>query len=113
MGPPVVIGVFPSPSDLPSFIEAPEQFTRQAFVAKPAVETFHIAVLPWAVGFDVARPDVNHIEERSQRLADEFRAVVTSNLLWNAACDKQVSHQKRNIFATKTAQSGAACCSLG
>ena len=92
MGSPVVVNVFPLRDDLPGFSEAPEQLTREAFIAEPAVETLHETVLPWATRFDVARPDVNHIEERPQRLADELRAVVASNVLRNAMDDKQVSH---------------------
>ena len=99
----MVVNVLPLRDDLPGLTEAPEQLTRQAFISEPAMEAFHESVLPWAARFDVARADVDHIQERPQRLADELRAVVASNVLGNAMDDKQVSHQKRNILSSETA----------
>ena len=77
----MVVNVLPLRDDLPGLTEAPEQLTRQAFISEPAMEAFHESVLPWAARFDVARADVDHIQERPQRLADELRAVVASNVL--------------------------------
>ena len=51
MGSPVVVNVFPLRDDLPGFSEAPEQLTREAFIAEPAVETLHETVLAFWVVF--------------------------------------------------------------
>ena len=51
--------VFPAVvlDDYAGFGEGPELFPVKAFIAQASVEALHIAVLPWAAGFDVDRLD--------------------------------------------------------
>ena len=72
--------VFPAEvlDDDSSFGERPELLSIEAFVPESSMEALHVAVLPWAAGFDVDRLNPIPREPLLNRLGDELAPVVAS-----------------------------------
>ena len=81
-----------------------ERFTRQALVAKPAVEALDVTVLPGAAWFDERGADVDASEKLSNATADKLGSVVTSDECRNASDRKHVHQKVDQVIAREPAR---------
>ena len=81
---PVVV-LPPSFDDDLGFLQRVEDFAIEQFVTKLRVEAFAIAIFPRTAGHDVGGLGTDSGDPFTQRLGDELRAVVGSNVAGDAA----------------------------
>ena len=80
----------PAFDDDPGFLQRVEDLAVEQFIAKLRVEALAIAVLPRAAGLDVGRPGSDRSDPFLDGFGNELRAIVRTDVAWNAAQDEQV-----------------------
>jgi len=96
MGSDGIVVVAPLLDEDLGFLEAAEDFAIEQFVAQLAVKTFAVAVLPGATRLDVQCFGAHTRQPATHDLGGHLRAVVGSDVLWNAAHEHRVSHGLQN-----------------
>jgi hypothetical protein len=105
MRPDVVVVATPGFDHDARFLAAPEPFKRQTLVAELAVEALISTVLPGLAGVVQCRVDMRFAEPIEDRVADELRAVVATQIPGRAAgaiespiVSSKVSRYKSLVF---------------
>jgi hypothetical protein len=78
-------------NDIPDLLEAAEPVLVQAFVAKPAVEALHVAIVDRFARADELQLDPASISPGIQGIADELRAVIDDDLFRQAVNNRYPS----------------------
>ena len=91
--------VVPAPAfdDDLGFLEAVEDLSVEQLVAQPGVKALAVAVFPGAAGLDVSRAGADGGDPVPEGLGDELRAVVGTDVCWDAAQDKQVGQRVDDV----------------
>ena len=95
--------------DAPAFSQRPHRFQRiedfavQERVAHFCVEAFAVAVLPRRAGLNVEGSSTSLRQPFTQILGDEFRAIVGTNVLWDAMLDHGFGQHFDNLAAVNPA----------
>ena len=75
----LVIATTPLLDDNCGLVQSGKDLGIQAFLAKCCVETFATAILPGLARFDVGQFDASLVNLVSQRLSEQFAAVIAAN----------------------------------
>ena len=72
-------------------LQCVEDFTVEQLIAQLSVEALAIAVLPRTAPLDVSGPGSNGGDPIPERLGDKLRAVIGTNVSWDAPRDEQLA----------------------
>ena len=91
--------VVPSPllNDDPGFIEAVEDLSVQELIAEPGIEALAVSVLPRRPRFDVGGLGTDSLDPLPDRIRDELRSVIRSDVGRNTPDDEQVGQGINHI----------------
>ena len=92
-----VVVLPPSFDDDLGFLQRVEDFAIEQFVTKLRVEALAIAIFPRTAGHDVGGLGTDSGDPFTQRLGDELRAVVGSNVAGDAAQDEQIGNNVDHV----------------
>ena len=93
------------------FITTQEQLPLQQFIPKPAVERFHVAILPRTGLLNVERIDTGFAKPLLNRLGDELRAVVTAVLV--VKVEETMLGSKCSLFLRRASAALYTTCRVG
>ena len=80
----------PTFNDNLGLAQAVEDLAVEQLVTQAGVETFDIAILPWAAGRNVGCLGANGSNPAPHRVRDELGAIVRSNVGWHATEDEEI-----------------------
>lgn len=93
----------PALDDDLSLAERVENLPVEQLVSEPGIKALDVAVLPRAARRDVGRLRPNSGNPRLNRLSDELRAIVRSNVSWDTAHDEQFAEDVDHVDGSELA----------
>jgi hypothetical protein len=90
MRPYLIVVANPTLRQRPRFKHNVEKLSIKKFSSHASIETFNIAVFPWAARLDIGCNRTCISELFANLLNGEFTSVIASHVLWNAAGQHEV-----------------------
>ncbi len=79
------------------FLQAVEDFTIQQLVTEPGIEALAISIFPWRTRFDVRGFCTHSVDPVPDRLSNELRPVVRSDVGWDTPKNEEICQQINHV----------------